>query len=159
MADVIATWALGAGVPIERLNVIASYDHLFLAVTAAIGGSGLLKMCIRDSHHDGRRARGLVLGHDIAHVHRIAEAGIDVRDQGNGHGGGDGAHHFQVGTHGQDVGIRHRVAGRQLEAATPDAAKAGLFGQPGHEGIVGGHGGKQIAAEMCIRDRYIPERR
>lgn len=40
--DVIATWALGAGVPIERLNVIASYDHLFLAVTAAIGGSGLL---------------------------------------------------------------------------------------------------------------------
>ncbi|OZI50769.1 LysR family transcriptional regulator [Bordetella genomosp. 4] len=40
--DVIAIWALAADVSPDRLHVVATYDHLFLAATAAIGGAGFL---------------------------------------------------------------------------------------------------------------------
>ena len=40
--DVIATWAIAADVSADSLKVVATYDHLFLAVTAAVGGAGFL---------------------------------------------------------------------------------------------------------------------
>lgn len=40
--DVIATWAVAKEIPPERLHVGAMYDHLFLAVAGAIGGTGFL---------------------------------------------------------------------------------------------------------------------
>ncbi|MFM0521993.1 MULTISPECIES: LysR family transcriptional regulator [Caballeronia] len=40
--DTIAVWALAKSIPVESLQVHAVYDHLFLAVAAAIGGNGLL---------------------------------------------------------------------------------------------------------------------
>ena len=40
--DVIATWSIAAGVAADRMHVVATYDHLFLAVTAAVGGTGFL---------------------------------------------------------------------------------------------------------------------
>lgn len=40
--DMIATWALAKDIAPERMHVKAMYDHLFLAVAAAIGGTGFL---------------------------------------------------------------------------------------------------------------------
>jgi len=40
--DVIATWSIAAGIASDLLHVVATYDHLFLAVTAAVGGTGFL---------------------------------------------------------------------------------------------------------------------
>ncbi|MEI2417851.1 LysR family transcriptional regulator [Orrella sp. JC864] len=40
--DMVATWALGADRVPEHLRVLATYDHLFLAITAAVGGAGFL---------------------------------------------------------------------------------------------------------------------
>ncbi|WP_398491695.1 LysR family transcriptional regulator [Variovorax sp.] len=54
--DVIATWAIAAGIATESLYVVATYDHLFLAITAAIGGTGFLvvpKLLVLDPLRDG----------------------------------------------------------------------------------------------------------
>lgn len=40
--DLIATWAVAKEISPERLHVGAMYDHLFLAVAGAIGGTGFL---------------------------------------------------------------------------------------------------------------------
>ncbi|KCV45886.1 transcriptional regulator, LysR family [Bordetella bronchiseptica 345] len=40
--DLIATWALVHDIAPDAINVVATYDHLFLAVTSAIGGTGFL---------------------------------------------------------------------------------------------------------------------
>lgn len=54
--DVIATWAIAAGIQPETLHVVATYDHLFLAVTAAVGGTGFLvvpRWLVLDQLHAG----------------------------------------------------------------------------------------------------------
>jgi LysR family glycine cleavage system transcriptional activator len=40
--EVLAVWAIAANIPPDRLHVVATYDHLFLAITAAIGSTGFL---------------------------------------------------------------------------------------------------------------------
>ena len=40
--DVIAMWAIAADVLPDSLQVVATYDHLFLATTAVVGGTGFL---------------------------------------------------------------------------------------------------------------------
>jgi len=40
--EMLALWAVAANITPDRLNVVATHDHLFLAVTAAIGGTGFL---------------------------------------------------------------------------------------------------------------------
>lgn len=40
--DIVAAWAVVKEIPPDRLHVSAMYDHLFVAVAAAIGGTGLL---------------------------------------------------------------------------------------------------------------------
>lgn len=40
--DLLSTWAIAKNIPADRLHVGAMYDHIFLAVAAAIGGAGLL---------------------------------------------------------------------------------------------------------------------
>ena len=54
--DLIATWAIAKEFSPERLHVVATYDHLFLAVAAAIGGTGLLvvpRLLVLDQLRDG----------------------------------------------------------------------------------------------------------
>ncbi|MYZ41659.1 LysR family transcriptional regulator [Schauerella aestuarii] len=54
--DVIATWAIAAEVPADHFQVVATYDHLFLAVTAAVGGAGFLvvpQWLVLDQIEDG----------------------------------------------------------------------------------------------------------
>ncbi|WP_371820080.1 LysR substrate-binding domain-containing protein [Verticiella alkaliphila] len=40
--DLVARWAVATETAPDELRVIATYDHLFLAVTAAIAGTGFL---------------------------------------------------------------------------------------------------------------------
>jgi DNA-binding transcriptional LysR family regulator len=40
--DILATWAVAKDISPDRLHVGAMYDHIFLAVAAAIGGTGFL---------------------------------------------------------------------------------------------------------------------
>jgi DNA-binding transcriptional LysR family regulator len=40
--DLIATWSVSHEIPPDRLQVVATYDHLFLAITAAASGTGFL---------------------------------------------------------------------------------------------------------------------
>lgn len=40
--DMIATWSVAREIAADHLHVVATYDHLFLAITAAIGGTGFL---------------------------------------------------------------------------------------------------------------------
>ncbi|VTU34463.1 HTH-type transcriptional activator AmpR [Variovorax sp. PBS-H4] len=40
--EMLAVWAIAAGIPSDQLHVVATYDHLFLAVSAAVGGTGFL---------------------------------------------------------------------------------------------------------------------
>lgn len=54
--EALAVWAVAANVPPDRLHVVATYDHLFLAVTAAIGSVGFLvvpKLLVLDQLRDG----------------------------------------------------------------------------------------------------------
>lgn len=54
--DVIATWTVAKGITPHHLHVVATYDHLFLAVTAAIGGTGFLvvpQLLVLDQLRDG----------------------------------------------------------------------------------------------------------
>ena len=54
--DTISTWAVAKEIVVDRLHVGAMYDHLFLAVAAAIGGSGLLvvpRLLVLDQLRDG----------------------------------------------------------------------------------------------------------
>ncbi|WP_231908129.1 MULTISPECIES: LysR family transcriptional regulator [Cupriavidus] len=54
--DAIPVWAVAKDISPERLHVSAVYDHLFLAVAAAIGGAGLLivpSILVRDQLRDG----------------------------------------------------------------------------------------------------------
>lgn len=54
--DCIPVWAVSKDVPVETLQVKAIYDHLFLAVAAAIGGAGLLivpRIVVRDHLQTG----------------------------------------------------------------------------------------------------------
>lgn len=37
-----ATWAIGNQLAPDQLNVVATYDHLFLAITAAVAGTGVI---------------------------------------------------------------------------------------------------------------------
>ena len=40
--EMVALWALAMDLAPDNVHVVATYDHLFLAVTAAIGGTGFL---------------------------------------------------------------------------------------------------------------------
>lgn len=40
--DVMATWAASAGIAMDRMRVVATYDHLFLAIMAAVNAAGFL---------------------------------------------------------------------------------------------------------------------
>lgn len=63
--DAIPVWAVAKDISVDRLNVGAVYDHLFLAVAAAIGGTGLLiapRVVVRDQLNSGT----LVLADDEA---------------------------------------------------------------------------------------------
>lgn len=54
--DVIAAWAVAKDISADRLYVGAIYDHLFLAVAAAIGGTGLLvapRLLVLDQLREG----------------------------------------------------------------------------------------------------------
>lgn len=54
--DTIALWAVAKDIPVDRLHVGAVYDHLFLAVAAAIGSAGLLvvpRIIVRDQLRNG----------------------------------------------------------------------------------------------------------
>lgn len=54
--DAMATWAVAADMAPDSLHVVATYDHLFLAVTAAIAGTGFLvvpRLVVRDQLRDG----------------------------------------------------------------------------------------------------------
>lgn len=54
--DVISTWAVAKEVSPDRLHLVATYDHLFLAVAAAIGGTGFLvvpQLLVLDQLRDG----------------------------------------------------------------------------------------------------------
>lgn len=54
--DAIPIWAVAKEIPVDRLQVGAVYDHLFLAVAAAIGGSGMLvvpRVVVRDQLRNG----------------------------------------------------------------------------------------------------------
>jgi LysR family glycine cleavage system transcriptional activator len=61
--DVIATWMVGKDMTPDDLHVVATYDHLFLAVTAAVAGIGFLivpQLLVLDQLRDGT----LVLAED-----------------------------------------------------------------------------------------------
>ncbi|MFT4068223.1 LysR family transcriptional regulator [Paraburkholderia sp.] len=54
--DAIPVWAVAKDIPTELLHVGAVYDHLFLAVAAAIGGAGLLivpRIIVQDQLDNG----------------------------------------------------------------------------------------------------------
>ncbi|MCH7342328.1 LysR family transcriptional regulator [Pelomonas sp. CA6] len=54
--DLISTWAIAHEVPADRLQVTARYDHLFLAIAAAVGSAGLLvvpHLLVRDPLQSG----------------------------------------------------------------------------------------------------------
>ena len=54
--ELLASWALATNLPPDSLHVVATYDHLFLALTAAIGGSGFLvvpRLFVLDQLRDG----------------------------------------------------------------------------------------------------------
>jgi DNA-binding transcriptional LysR family regulator len=54
--DLIAAWAVAQDLAPQRLQVAGSYDHLFLATAAAIGGAGLLivpRVLVDDALRDG----------------------------------------------------------------------------------------------------------
>jgi DNA-binding transcriptional LysR family regulator len=54
--DALALWATALDIAPQRLHVSAMYDHLFLAVSAAIGGTGLLvapKLVVLDHLNSG----------------------------------------------------------------------------------------------------------
>lgn len=54
--DAIPIWAVAKGLSVDALHVCAVYDHLFLAVAAAIGGTGLLvvpRIVIQDQLDSG----------------------------------------------------------------------------------------------------------
>lgn len=54
--EILASWALAMNLAPDRLHVVATYDHLFLAVTAAIGGTGFLvvpQLLVQDQLRDG----------------------------------------------------------------------------------------------------------
>jgi len=54
--DAIPIWAVAMDIPVDRLHVVAVYDHIFLAVAAAIGGAGLLvvpRVVIQDQLRNG----------------------------------------------------------------------------------------------------------
>jgi len=54
--ELLAVWAIAADVPPERIHLVATYDHLFLAVTAAIGGTGFVvtpKLLVLDQLREG----------------------------------------------------------------------------------------------------------
>lgn len=54
--DAIPVWAVAKDISVDLLHVGAVYDHLFLAVAAAIGGAGLLivpRIVVRDQLHNG----------------------------------------------------------------------------------------------------------
>ncbi|ALM82252.1 LysR family transcriptional regulator [Bordetella sp. N] len=54
--DAIPTWAVAKAIPVDALHVSAVYDHLFLAVAAASGGTGLLvapRIVIQDQLDNG----------------------------------------------------------------------------------------------------------
>jgi len=62
--DIMAIWAVARGIPTEQLEVVGTYDHLFLAVAGALGGTGLLvvpRMLVIDHLRDGT----LTLGDDL----------------------------------------------------------------------------------------------
>lgn len=57
--DAIPVWAVAKDIPADRLQVGAVYDHLFLAVAAALGGAGLLiapSVVVRDQLNNGTLA-------------------------------------------------------------------------------------------------------
>lgn len=54
--DAIPTWAVAQAIPVDALHVSAVYDHLYLAVAAASGGTGLLvapRIVIQDQLDNG----------------------------------------------------------------------------------------------------------
>ncbi len=54
--ELLASWALATNLAPDSLHVVATYDHLFLALTAAIGGSGFLvvpRLFVLDQLRDG----------------------------------------------------------------------------------------------------------
>ncbi|WP_330565716.1 LysR family transcriptional regulator [Pseudomonas yamanorum] len=54
--DAIPVWAVAKDISVDRLHVGAVYDHLFLAVAAAIGSAGLLvvpRVVVRDQLNNG----------------------------------------------------------------------------------------------------------
>ncbi|HEY9064500.1 MAG TPA: LysR family transcriptional regulator [Burkholderiaceae bacterium] len=54
--DLLTSWAVAQDLAPQRLHVVASYDHLFLAMAAAIGGAGVLvvpRVLVADALRDG----------------------------------------------------------------------------------------------------------
>ena len=92
---------------------------------------------------DGRHASGCVLRHDVGDVHRIAKTGVEIGDHRRILHLADRAHHFQMRTHRQNIGIGHRVGRRQFEAAAPDGVEAGIGGEFCGERIMRRHGNRR----------------
>jgi len=86
--DLITTWAVAQDIAPQRLHVAASYDHLFLAMAAAIGGAGLLivpKVLVADALRDGTLALAdpQQIGSGaryVAYVHPASEHAAVARD-------------------------------------------------------------------------------
>ena len=102
-----------------------------------------------------RRARGEAI--DPAELVRVGkaalrrivdkqiEAGVDIGNDGRVLHFTNRAHHFQVRSHRQDVGVGHRIGCRQLKAAAPDRVKAGIRRELGGKGIVRRHRERRLA--------------
>ena len=89
---------------------------------------------------DGRDAGGCVLRHDVSNVHRVAKPGVEIGDHRRILHLADRAHHLQMRTHRQDIGVGHRVGRRQFETATPNGIEARIRGELCGERIMRRHG-------------------
>ncbi|HKX40306.1 MAG TPA: LysR family transcriptional regulator [Burkholderiaceae bacterium] len=86
--DLITHWAVARDIAPQRLQVAGSYDHLFLAMAAAIGGAGLLvvpRVLVDDALRDGTLAladpQPLASGaRYIAYVHPASQHAAVARD-------------------------------------------------------------------------------
>jgi hypothetical protein len=90
-------------------------------------------------HNDGRHTGCHIARHGVGDVHRIAETRVNIGNDRAILHLADRAHHFQMRTHWQNIGIRYRIGCRKLEAASPYRVKARGGGELSRQRVMCGH--------------------
>ena len=106
-----------------------------LAPHAGVEAAALGELVVLDA--DARGAGALELARRAHHVDGVAVAVVAVGDDGDRHRVADPPHGVERLGEREDVGVRHRLHGRDAEPARPDRVEPGLFGELRGERVVG----------------------